>query len=225
MAIAIGVHAHNQGTTASTTLSTTGVTTQASGSTFLIGVVAAGTSNIVAVVDSKLNLYTQIQTQFNTSFGSCMAWYRSENGVGGAGHTITSTLGTGQVQTIYFVEITGAALSGVLDQSVAFAADASSPFTTSTTGTTTQADEIAIALYATDTPSGTETITWGAGFTQIDADGNSSFVTGGIAFKVLVATGTVQASITSTVATDTAAAVATFRALLGTDTLMGQTCL
>lgn len=215
MTIAIGVHDHKQGTTLSTSIATLGVTTQVSGSTFLIGVVAAGTSNITAVGDNKTNAYAQIGTQFNTSFGSCIAWYRKENGVGGAGHTVNATLGTGNVATIYFVEITGAALSSVLDQSVAFVGDASSPFTTNTTGTTSQADEIAIALYATDTPSGTETITWGNGFAQIDADGNSAFVTGGIAFKVLSATGTVQGSITSSVATDTAGAVATFKAAAG----------
>lgn len=218
MAASVGVHAHIQGTTSTLTLTTPGVATQATGSTFLGSAIAAGASNISSVQDNKTNAYSQIQTSFNTSFGSSMAWYRKENGLGGAGHTFTSTLLSGQVQTVYFDEVLGAATSSVLDQSVVFVGDASSPFTTNTTGTTTQADEIAFAFYGTDTPSGTETITWGNGFTQIDADGNSSFVTGGIAFKVLSATGTVQGSITSSVATDTAGAVLTFKALASAPT-------
>lgn len=218
MPASIGVHSHIQGTTASTTLVTPAVTTQAANSTFVIAPIAAGTSNITAVADSKSNAYSQIQPQFNTSFGSCIQWFRKENGTGGASHTSTTTLGTGQVATAYFVELLGTASSGVLDQSVAFAADASSPFTTSTTGTTTQVDSIALAFYATDTPSGTETITWGNGFAQIDADGNSAFVTGGIAFLVLSALQTVTGSITSSVATDTAGAVATFKALATSST-------
>jgi hypothetical protein len=204
--IDVGQHAHTQGTSPSTSFTTGAVTTAVSGSTFVIGMLSGGSTNPATPTDSKGNTYTQIRATVNHT-----AWFYCENGIGGAGHTATGKQAASDSGTVYFVEITNGLTSGIKDQDVTGIQDLATPFTTNTTGTTVQANELALALYATGTPSGTEVITWGNGFTQVDADGNSSFVTGGIAKKVLSATGTVQGSITSSVATDATGFVATFK--------------
>lgn len=214
MAASLGQHVHVQGTSAAASFTTPSMTSAASGSVFVQWWNVFG--SISGVQDSKSNTYTQIQSTVTApSTVKTALWYK-ENGTGGSSHTATiNVTGGGSLAQGGLVEFLGCVTSSAKDQDVAGINDTSSPFTTNTTGTTSQADEIAFACYGTDTPSGTETITWGNGFTQIDADGNSSFVTGGAGYKVLSSTGTVQGSITSSTATAAVGFVVTFKAATG----------
>ena len=204
MSIAVGVHTKLQDTVYNKTVHTTpAVTTQASGSTFVVFAiipVAASFAASTPFTDSKSNTYTQIGSEVNT--GNCKTrLYYCQNGSGGSSHTFTVTTVGQTYATVYAIEVTGGATSGILDKSPAGLYDTSSPFTSDVTGTTSQANELLLGFVGTDTPSGTETITWGNSFTQVDADGNSAYVTGGSAKRNVTSAASYQVSITSSVAT------------------------
>lgn len=97
-----------------TSVTTTGVTTQATGSTF-VACVGAFTNTIGAspVTDNKGNTYVAaIGSQ-----GSTEGWgaiFYCENASGGAGHTFTFTPTGSDFISITVVEITGAAVSSAL---------------------------------------------------------------------------------------------------------------
>lgn len=222
MPIAVGAHRGQQFQTNATSHTTSGDTTQASGSTFVVFVVAgSGAGSIDSVSDNKGNTYTQIGSTITSSSGSKSGLFSCQNGTGGAGHTWTAVIANAEVKNIYAVEITGGLLSGILDQAPAGVEDASSPFTSNVTSTTAQANELLLAFVATDTPSGTETITWGNSFTQLDANGDSNFVTGGSAYRIVSATGAFSTSITSDVATSAVSLIAAFKEAGGTANASG----
>lgn len=226
MTIAVAANAFaQQFTNVSTTHTTTGITTQATGSTFVVGVVGGTNAATVNVpTDSKSNTYTRIQSQVNSTVsGARCSWFYIENGVGGTSHTITATTSGSDVSTVFFAEITGGLTSGIKDQDVAGIEDIVSPYTSNTTGTTAQSAEMAIALVATDSVSGTETITWGNSFTQLAAAGDANFVTGGIGKLLLASTQTVTSSVTLSGASSTGAVsfVVTFKEA-SADVLMAQ---
>lgn len=219
MAIAVGQHTHLANTFLAGGVTTPSITTSASGSSFLLCLIlAVGLAPTIS--DSKSNTYTLVGTTSTSIFGEIISMYLSTNGTGGSGHTASASWTGSGLGDLYLIEITGGATSGLLDQisSPQWNDDSSSPFTTNATGTLSQANELAVAFTATGTNSGTETLTWGNGFTQIDADGNSSGATGGTAFLVTSATTPVVASFTSAGAgtTEAVSMVATFKALAAT---------
>lgn len=176
------------------------LTTAASGSTFVVALVFYNDQTSVSIADSKSNTYTHIGslTASGSGAGSVDLWY-CQNGTGGSSHTWTPTFDGFNPCLVLVVEVLGAATSGVLDQTTAWLYDASSPFTSNTTGTTSQAAEMALAFTFTGATTG-DTLTWGNGFTQIGAL-SDGFCSGASAYKILSSTGTVQSSITATVAT------------------------
>lgn len=183
------------------TVTTPAKTTQVSGSTFLIvASTDVGGTSLNTPTDSKGNIYTPINTQFTMNWGGFVrAWY-CENAVGGTSHTFTATntAGASAIQ-ITAIEITGGRTSGILDQFTAWLSDASSPYTTNTTGTTAQANELALVFEGTDTSAATA-ITWGNGYAVVPGseETDAAHMTGGFGYKVLSATGTEQGSITAT---------------------------
>lgn len=219
MSASVGQHTQTFSTVQVLTLDLPSVNTAASGSTFFVGGFSTGNVTQRIPTDSKSNTFAVLAGPTTDSVASYTGstWY-CEGGAGGSSHVVTvrsSGVATTGVLAGYLVEIVAGAAGGVLDQAPAGLNDTSSPFTTNTSGTTTQADEIAILYYSTGTTAaGPEVITWGNGFTQIDAQGDGNFVTGGTAYKVLSSTGTVQGSITSAGAgtTETIGFVATFKA-------------
>lgn len=214
MAINLGAHTKLQKTTAVTpTAISPAITTAASGSTLYAFLEWPQAVTFISLVDSKGNTWVQVQSEVNAN-GTRVRLYYCANATGGTNHTITLTMSGNELATIYFGEITGAATAS-FDIAPVGVNDAASPFTSNLTGTLAQAAELLLAGYATDTPSGTETITWGNSFTQIDADGNSSFVTGGIGYRIVSATPSVQSSITSSVATAAIAFIVAFKEAAG----------
>jgi len=99
-----GVSSTGKGTGTATT---TGVTTQTSGSVFYIGVNVKQTSGSAPVIsDSKSNSYTQIGSGI-TDTGSYTQYRFYCNGTGGASHTVTATL-AGKDMAIFLEEGIGA---------------------------------------------------------------------------------------------------------------------
>lgn len=189
---------------------TGGVTTNATGSTFVVGIATTDTFVATPVTDSKSNTYVQIESEA-TAFTVKQRLYYCENGVGGSGHTFTATVNSaGNLVSICAVEVRGGALSGILDQHAPANDDALTPFTSGTTGTTTQANEAVLAFYIDDRSSGAPT--WGNGFSQIDDWSNTSGITGGSSGKLVSATGTQQSSFTGSL-TEAQTIIATFKEL------------
>lgn len=105
---------------ATSSCTTAGVTTSATGSSFeIIAVSVPGSVPIaVSVMDSKSNSYTRIGSQINDANAQQIDRFLCTNGTGGASHTATATLASSTASwTVFFLEITGAATSGLLDQS------------------------------------------------------------------------------------------------------------
>jgi hypothetical protein len=196
------------GNTTVTTAATAGATS--TGSTVLGIVIYQTVQTVTGVTDNKGNgAYTQIGSTEADVNGSSICVWRKENATGGAGHTITATQNVSGSISAMLLEITGAAASS-LDQFADFTIDAASPFTTGTTGTTAQANEIALAFYLLDRFAAT-TITWGNGYAEAAAnlvDANVGVL--GVGFKNLSSTGTQQCSVTLSAGSETAGMVATF---------------
>jgi hypothetical protein len=213
MSIAIGGHSINP-TAGGTTAASPAVTTQVSGSTFVLSIgylTADGLPTTIA--DTFLNTYTKINTEVDSGTGYSHVSYYCQNGVGGNSHIVTATWAGAGLRLIAFVEITGGAISGILDQSPAIFFDNSSPFTSNTTGTTTQANELIYSFTVTGSVSGAETLTWGNSFIALDDAPDAARITGGNAYLIASSTGTFQSSFTSTGAstTDALTSIYTFK--------------
>ena len=216
MALAVGATSKGRVSNSGSSATTTGVTTTASGSIFVVGAVWDNGFNFSSIADSKSNTYTLIGSEL--AFGSVKArlWY-VENGAGGASHTATVTVNTSPTYlTVFFLEITGGATSGSLDQSNA-RSDAASPFTLAAGLTTTQADEILVSMIVGDSASNPATLAEsGLGSSTVhsgasETDG-SQFEVGGLATSIKTSTGTFNPSWTMTGGSTCGVFLATFKA-------------
>lgn len=163
----LGVSAKGNGSGASAT--TNAVTTQASGSTFVVDVVFDASTTVSSITDSKSNTYMQQgTTQTNSSLGMKSARYICVNGTGGASHTWTATCsGAGAVPSVFGTEIKGGLTSGIVDVHVQ-GNDESSPFGVAS-GTLAQANEYVLSFFASFSsapPTCSHSVT-GDGFTLI----------------------------------------------------------
>jgi len=175
-----------------TTATTTGITTTASGSTFVVAVSFDHTTHIVTgISDSKSNTYTLAGTAGD--FGSV---YYCSNCTGGASHTVTITFDGAEFPIVHFLEITGAATSSYDSAVTAKAEDAASPFTV-TSGTTSQAAELLVSFIASNSGSNPVSYSESSGFTiqQQDGDG-SNYWTSALATRIVSSTGTFTPSYT-----------------------------
>ena len=188
MAIAIGASA-SAGSSVSNTTTTAGVTTQTSGSTFVIGVVYPNGDTISSISDSKSNTYSLINQTADPGDGFKVAMYYCANGSGGSGHTATAVISSTDPKAVFFAEITGASASP-LDQSSG-ALDTSSPFDSSVT--ITQNNEIVISLLGSN--SSGSTVTWNGGYTGLLAE--TGWLGAGLGYRITSATGTYSPAATT----------------------------
>lgn len=195
MAIAVGASLGQNNLTSGS--ATSSITTTASGSTFVVCAVCGNGQSSISISDSKSNTYSAIGTISSTGWGGSAQLFYVENGTGGSSHTFTATYSGGGSHAIFAVEVTGGLTSGILDQTVSWIVDSADPYVSNTTGTTAQADELALSFAATTTSSGTETLTWGNGYSAVCAAGDANYVTGGCGSKVLSATGTTFGQVSS----------------------------
>lgn len=116
MAIAVGVSDSNLLTVGSNTNTSGAVTTQATGSSFVVFTINYGDDNVTSVTDSKSNTYSRISVELdNPGDGFYVGAWLCENGTGGASHTATLTTAGTALSAIYFLEITGGLTSGLVD--------------------------------------------------------------------------------------------------------------
>ena len=181
MAIALGVSA-KQAANSATSMTTPGVASSASGSTFVITV--SDPNQSITVGDNKGNTYTQIGTTL-TAGSTKLSMWRCENGTGGSGHTATVTWTSGTSDgVITFAEITGAAAASFDVTAQAF--DNTNPYTV-TSPTLSQAAELAICFVGTD--NAPISYAESTGFTIYQQETNSGlYWTSAALYKIVAAT-------------------------------------
>lgn len=222
MTIAIGKSTAASGSTStSTALTTSAVTTQATGSTFVIFCIAMGQSGTTfqSITDSKGNTYTLRGTQQNNASDlTSMAMYECVNGSGGASHTASfktaTSLGSSQ---IHFIEITGGKTAGIDDQTNGVAA-VNSPYACPVT--TTQPNELVLNANIGNT--NTITFTANGGFSNLTSTSWSA-----TCYRVVTTTGTYDPAPTITGSSRSSVITASFiqDAAGGGTVIMGQACL
>lgn len=166
MAVALGAHTFALGS-AVTSVTTTGVTTQTSGSTFLVFTPIGDWSDLI---DSKGNVYTakRIQNSGGTAIGYL---YECRNGVGGTGHTVQVVFAASGSYTVHFVEVTGAA--GVDVDVGDYDAISSSAYDVTTPALETSG-ELLLLFGGANTTGTTSTIAATGSFTVQDKNENGS---------------------------------------------------
>lgn len=199
MAFGVGVSDKVVDTFGSTTATTPGVATQATGSTFLIGIMTGASRTISTVTDNKGNgSFSAIGTAqtYNGAAQKCI-WYKKENGAGGAAHTFSVTIDSSDFLSVFALEITGATTGGEDTAVAAKANDVSSPFTV-TSGSLAQASEVLAVLIGFNSVN-VSGLAESSGFTiQQSILTGASDASGAIATLVTSATGTYTPSFTGT---------------------------
>lgn len=165
MAAALGASVLTTGSTNPQT--TAAITTQATGSTFLVFFVTQNGVTVNSVTDSKSNVYTLVDSEVETNDGTKHWVYKSEDGTGGASHTFTLTLASGSIFQVAGVEITDA---GAVDTNNS-TYDSSTPFNCAVT--TSEADTLIVAASHTGAGAG-GTYTANGGFTEFLEDNASA---------------------------------------------------
>lgn len=215
----ISVGAHTSWSTQTAVVppsSSSSITTQASGSSFVGVQLSFGPDATSVFSDNKGNTFNLIGTASTGLLGGMYAAiYLCINGTGGTGHVgsinWTYTGGNSGFVMGALIEILGGATSGLLDQIAAWFDDTSSPYISNSI-TTANANDLLIAVAATEVASGTEVLTWGNSFTALEAQGNAAGTTGGVATRLVSATGTYNSSVTSTLSTETVSIIFSLKA-------------
>ena len=211
MAIAAGVSTAKGQTATGSSITTSGIATQASGSIFVVGLAFDSAVTFTSITDNKSNSpYVQLGAE-QTYDAAKIRLYYFVNGAGGAGHTFTGTVSSTSRLTIVAQEITGAATSSPLDKNPGANEDLASPFTTLSTGTLSQATELVLAVFFGNSAAN-NAITESTGFTvNASAPDGTQFWTGAIATVVVASTAARQASFTDGgQSTDTALQIVSF---------------
>lgn len=228
MSIAVGQSTKYAGFDAGPKSVPTALNTNASGSTFVFLFVCTGTLPTAAQISDTVggvatgNTYSQVGTNFTGFGGGNAAIFYCQNGAGGTNHVFTATwTGAGAQQIMMMpVEITGGALTGILDQtsSSMWNDDTSSPFTANAI-TPAQAAELVLAFCISVSSSGTEVPTFGSGFSTVQYQGDANSITGGIAGQVISSISSLNISYTLAGAgsTEAATALISFKAAAGGD--------
>lgn len=208
--------------TGTTPFSTTGITTSVSGSSFVVFLCWTGNTPTLSDTINGVasgNSWTQISATLTGYAGGLAALFYCQNGNGGVNHVFTSTWLGGPEQTFILpVEITGGDLSSVLDQvsSPQWNDDTSSPFTANAI-TPAQANELVLAFTLSLSSSGTETPTFGSGFSQVQYAADANHLTGGVAQLVISAIASTNISYTLSGAgsTESVTCLVSFKAAAG----------
>jgi hypothetical protein len=208
MSIALGTNTRGSGAGAGTQGTTGTITTQATGSAFLVATMIGNVVGTVCWTDNFGNTYTQVGTeQNNAGQGIRCNMYICANGAGGAGHQWTQAFADRFTTTAcYAVEITGAATSSILD----VVAQGNTGATFNFPITTTVANS-AIFSICRFNPAGTPTAH--GSFTLLDSAANS-FDTA-IMYRLVTAAGAYDPVPTDTAANASAWITANFKEASG----------
>jgi hypothetical protein len=167
-------------------------------------------SAITSVSGSTNGAYTRAVNYGDGGNNYVEIWYRANTSAGAETLTITPTSASGNYITAVAQEWSGMATSSPLDQT-----GTSGTLTVSTTGATTQANEVVFTVAVAD--AGSSNVNWGTptGYTLIARENDSNTYTGlQAAQKTVSSTGTQSATHTnSSVSADTI--IATFKVASG----------
>ena len=210
MALSVGVHTVVGSGAAVTTVTTSGIATQASGSGLVATMIWSVGGTFVSLTDNKGNAApTQIGTEQVLSASRVRRYYFPTI-TGGAGHTFTLTVTAAVFASLWIVEVLTTNGQGILLDQSAVGTDAASPYVSP--NITTIAEEILYGDVGETAGTSPFTHTAGAGFTLQDelTDFNTNW-TGASGTRIVSATGTYATSwtITGTI-TDTDDGIASF---------------
>lgn len=192
---------------------------------FIVLAITAGVAETIdSVVDTRSNSYTLVTSDASAERTT---WLYYAQNIAGGSCTITVTFGSGQFpdSIVQAREYSGLATSSVLDVSVS--ADSGTDYVNShpsgTTATTTQADELAIAVVGSSgSTSPVFTVPSGYG-NLLEQDGFDAFTYSAIADRILTATGTQSATFGSTEFVRSQTILATFKeAVAAPSTVFGS---
>ena len=155
--------------------------------------------------DNFSNTYTQIGIEQNNSGqGIRCNLYACANGAGGAGHQWTQVFADRfSPMACYAFEVTGAALSGILD----VVAQGNTGATFNFPVTTTNANDLVVSIFRGNSASGV--ITANGSFTLLDSAANT--MTTGVMTRIVSATGTYDPAPTITLNSATCWITASFK--------------
>jgi len=187
----------------STTMVFTGALAGGSASACVLDVGWYNPVTISSIVDSRGNALTiqQAALTYSGDTGFRCARYICERPTGGSGNVTVTFSGAIQLGGGYLTELTSTISSGTItDQAPVGSQDTATPFTSTTTGVTAQADEVALACTHTYTSAGTTEVNdWTAnGYTPLGIHNDTAVWTDGLAYKVLTATGAQTSSLSVT---------------------------
>lgn len=197
-AIAVGQHTVvvNPAFTNVSTLTTSGVSTSATGSTFVLIVQVKGSiSGTTPILDSKGNTYTLKTTNTSGGFGNISQYiYVCDNCTGGTGHTATTNFAAAASGSLNFVEVTGAA-NPSYDTSTTMGSNSALNTIPGAAITTTNANDLILSTIFTY--SGGETINDTAHWNSIidvtnTVGGGNGIVTNALSDQIETSTGTYQ---------------------------------
>lgn len=177
--------------------------------------VADGTGSTTAL--SAPSGWTAAETptgQLSNGFGMKVGVFYKQNAASGS-HTATLSMGTGSYSEGIIVEFSGASTTAALGVHTNNKGGTATSGNTGTTGTSTVADAVAVAVIAVDNGVNTSSLSTPAatGYTSIAVEPNDSFhVPGEASYKILSATGTQSGSWTWTNSSGFCAAVVVFQA-------------
>lgn len=192
---------------------TTGGVTTTTGSTFLIGCSfgQAFWGTISSFTDSKGNTYTRLGAQLVEGILVELAY--CSNGVGGTGHTATVTgPGSADYPTVFFAELSGAAVASYDAGATVKASDSSAPYAI-TSGALTQADS-AVVVLSSSWEGGVVNQGVSTGYAVVKEDDYGNYFGGCFGYKTVNSTAAETATITG-VAAGTAMTIAAFKAAGG----------
>lgn len=183
MSIALGTNTKGAGAGGGTQGTTGTITTQVSGSSFLVGTMCGNVAGTSCWSDNMGNTYTAVGTEQNNSGqGIRCQMYICNNGVGGAGHQWTQVFADRfTIAACYAVEITGAALTSILD--VVAQGNTTTPFNFPVT--TVNANDMVVSIFRALPASAA--ITANGSFTLLDSAANS--FTSGLMYRSVTAAG------------------------------------
>jgi len=184
--------------TATTTVTTSGVATQASGSGIYLAYSFTATSTFSSIGDNKGNSYQRVGSEQTDVGGSLKSGvFYCPNAAGGSGHTATLTVTGSAGLLLSIVELKTTNGAGILVDQATQGTDDTSAYT-SPNITTTIANEILTAYTGEDSSFSTVNHTAGNSFVLQVEDTDTAIWTGAVGTRVVSSTGTYNSSWTMT---------------------------
>ena len=188
----------NSTSAAAATLTITTTVAVAAGEAILVAIANHNTAAVVpsSVTDSAGNTYTLITAPNSSAVSGTLAYAINATALA-SGQTITITFPSTRNAAAVASRVSGIATASAFDQSATNTTGSGTAASVGPTGTTTQADELVVGLFAY---SNTHTFTAGSGYTGLDTVESTTTVRGVTTeYKIVAATGASSRASAATV--------------------------